>query len=82
MTVPNSTLDMNSNRISNVANGINNNDAVNLSQLQSLTGAPTGAMMMYASSFPPPGWLMCNGASVSRTTYANLFGVIGTRWGS
>lgn len=29
----------------------------------------------------PDGWLLCNGAAVSRTTYAKLFNVIGTRYG-
>lgn len=29
----------------------------------------------------PRGWLLCNGQAVSRTTYANLFNVIGTTYG-
>lgn len=29
----------------------------------------------------PSGWLLCDGAAVSRTTYATLFGVIGTIYG-
>lgn len=28
-----------------------------------------------------PGWLLCNGAAVSRTTYKDLFAVIGTKFG-
>ncbi len=28
------------------------------------------------------GWLQCNGQEVSRTTYAGLFGVIGTTFGA
>jgi len=31
---------------------------------------------------PIPGWLICNGAAVSRTTYATLFAVIGTTYGT
>lgn len=31
---------------------------------------------------PPPGWLWCNGGSVSRTQYAALFGVIQAKYGS
>ena len=31
---------------------------------------------------PIPGWLICNGAAVSRTTYATLFAVIGTTYGA
>jgi microcystin-dependent protein len=31
---------------------------------------------------PPNGWLHCNGANVSRTTYARLFAIIGTSYGA
>jgi len=31
---------------------------------------------------PIGGWLICNGASVARTTYSNLFTAIGTAYGS
>ena len=37
---------------------------------------------MYCSSVVPAGYLECNGASVSRVTYANLFSVIGTNFGT
>ena len=30
----------------------------------------------------PSGWLLCNGAAVSRTTYANLFAKLGTKHGA
>lgn len=30
----------------------------------------------------PTGWLLCNGEAISRTTYADLFAVIGTKFGS
>ena len=30
----------------------------------------------------PNGWLICNGATVSRTTYANLYIAIGDTWGA
>lgn len=43
---------------------------------------PAGAMMAWAStSNPPPGWFLCRGQSVSRTTYPELFAAIGTRYG-
>jgi microcystin-dependent protein len=29
----------------------------------------------------PPGWLLCDGAAVSRTTYANLFAAVGINFG-
>ena len=34
-----------------------------------------------AHSNVPSGWILCNGDAVSRTTYANLFAVIGTKYG-
>jgi microcystin-dependent protein len=39
-------------------------------------------MTMFAASTIPTGWLECNGAAVSRTTYSALFAVIGTTWGN
>ena len=46
--------------------------------------APVGTIQAYggASSAIPQGWLYCNGAAVSRTTYAELFAVIGTSFGA
>lgn len=43
---------------------------------------PTGAMMDFAGSSAPTGWLMCDGSSVLRSTYAALFAVVGTTYGS
>jgi len=37
---------------------------------------PTGAISPYAGRTAPSNWLICDGASVSRTTYANLFATI------
>lgn len=44
--------------------------------------APTGCVMAFAGSTTPDGWLLCDGSDVSRTTYANLFAVIGTTYGA
>lgn len=41
-----------------------------------------GVMMDFCGPTPPDGWLICDGSAVSRTTYATLFGVIGTTFGS
>ncbi len=43
---------------------------------------PAGVMMPFAGKSIPSGWLLCNGANVSRTTYAKLFAAIGTTWGA
>ncbi len=45
-------------------------------------GCPIGTVIAHAANTPPTGWLECNGAVISRTTYANLFSIIGTVWGS
>lgn len=44
--------------------------------------APVGAIIPYGGSTAPTGWLICNGAAVSRTTYSDLFAVIGTKYGA
>ena len=46
-----------------------------------VVSAPTGAVMAFAGSSAPEGWLVCDGSAISRTTYADLFAVIGTTYG-
>lgn len=41
----------------------------------------TGFIMAWPSEKIPDGFLPCNGAEISRTTYKNLFDVIGTKYG-
>lgn len=43
---------------------------------------PIGIIVPYASSTPPDGWLLCNGANVSRAEYSELFAIIGTKYGT
>ena len=43
--------------------------------------APPGMVGLFMTGTVPAGWLKCNGASLSRTTYAALFGAIGTTFG-
>jgi microcystin-dependent protein len=43
---------------------------------------PAGVVTYTAGSTAPTGWLIANGSSVSRTTYAALFAAIGTTYGS
>jgi hypothetical protein len=42
---------------------------------------PTGVVLPYGGSAAPTGYLLADGTAVSRTTYAALFGVIGTAYG-
>ena len=43
---------------------------------------PAGSILLTAASAPPEGYLAANGAAVSRTAYADLFGVISTAYGA
>ena len=43
---------------------------------------PTGTILAFGGVTSPNGFLICDGSAVSRTTYANLFKVIGTRYGA
>jgi microcystin-dependent protein len=44
--------------------------------------APPGLIGLFSTPAVPAGWLKMNGASLSRTTFAALFGAIGTAFGS
>jgi microcystin-dependent protein len=54
----------------------------NGSAWQGAVSAPAGAIEAYAGSTAPTGWLLAYGQAVSRTTYANLFAVLSTTYGS
>jgi microcystin-dependent protein len=41
---------------------------------------PAGGLMPTASQLAPQGWLLCNGAQYSRSTYAVLWNAIGLSW--
>jgi microcystin-dependent protein len=43
---------------------------------------PIGSITAYTLATSPPGWLICDGSAISRTTYASLFAVIGVTFGS
>lgn len=43
---------------------------------------PVGCIICYAGISAPDGWLICDGSEIDRTTYNNLFSIIGTRYGS
>jgi len=43
---------------------------------------PTGTVVCFAGATAPAGWLLCNGASLLRSSYAALFAVISTTYGA
>lgn len=46
------------------------------------SGTPTGAMLPYGGAVAPTGYLLCDGSSYLQTAFEDLFGVIGTNYGS
>ena len=49
--------------------------------LTGIEGVNTGLIVPWGDSSTPAGFLDCDGAAVSRSTYANLFAVISTTYG-
>lgn len=79
--------------LGNLPNAISDDPATNSSEIVASTAAlnklqkqvgdsMTGMVAGFAISWAPEGWLKCNGAAVSRTTYARLFAWLGTHYGA
>jgi microcystin-dependent protein len=73
-------LAMGGNNITNAGAPVAQADVARLADIASYL--PPGTILEYGASTAPAGWLECNGAAVSRTTYAVLFAVIGTVHGA
>jgi len=76
-------LNMNGFKASGLAPATNPGDAVRLDQVP--VGnilVPAGTIVFFAGAAPPSGWMLCAGQAISRTTYANLFAVLGTTYGA
>jgi microcystin-dependent protein len=54
-------------------------DGANLTGIE---GIPTATIVPWSDSAVPSGFLECDGAAVSRSTYSALFSIIGTTYGS
>ena len=54
-------------------------DGTNLTGIE---GIPTATIVPWSSSSVPSGFLECNGALVSRSTYSALFAIVGTTYGA
>ena len=54
-------------------------DGANITGIE---GIPTATIIPWSDSSIPSGYLECNGATVSRTTYADLFAIVGTTYGA
>jgi microcystin-dependent protein len=64
----------------------NNGDTIKFdssdSQWKTQPDVPTGSVQMFAGASAPTNWLLCDGSAISRTTYATLFALIGTTYGT
>jgi len=49
---------------------------------QTKDAIPTGSIFTFPIATPPTGYLICDGSAISRTTYAELFIVLGTTYGA
>jgi microcystin-dependent protein len=82
-------INMGGSKITSLATGTAAADAVTKDQLDAAVAAltalivtiPPGIIAPYSGDTTPSGWLVCNGAAISRTTYAALFAAIGTKYG-
>jgi microcystin-dependent protein len=79
--------------LGNLPNAISDDPATNSSKIVASTAAlnklqkqvgdsMTGMVAAFAMTAAPTGWLKCNGAAVSRTTFAQLFAWLGTHYGA
>lgn len=54
-----------------------------VSSIQSAAAnVPKGTVLWFTGEAAPTGYLICNGAAVSRTDYADLFDILGTTFGA
>lgn len=51
-------------------------------KVKEVADTPTGLITSFAGGTAPTGWLLCDGSSVSTTTYSDLYSVIGTTYGA
>ena len=52
------------------------------SGLSGISGTPTGAVLYFGADAAPTGFIKANGATISRSTYADLFAITGTTFGA
>lgn len=80
---PTALLPMNGFRHTGASAGVASGDYVTMAQASGgLLGVPIGSGVDYFGAVAPAGWQFASGAAISRTTYAALFAVIGTTFGT
>lgn len=72
-------LDSLSTKLTEIITQVNSNT----NQLGNMTSSEiTGEIKLYSGSSTPTGYLLADGSAVSRTTYSDLFAVVGTTYGA
>jgi microcystin-dependent protein len=56
--------------------------AVPYAQHAAASGFPPGSIIAFGGATAPPGWLLCDGSTVSRAQYPQLFAAIGATYGA
>jgi microcystin-dependent protein len=51
-------------------------------EIDGLRFMPVGSITCYAGDIAPTGWLLCDGAEKSQTTYSRLYSVLGSKYGA
>jgi microcystin-dependent protein len=78
-------LNLGGNRVTNLGAATGDDDAVSLGYVNTglAQASPKGTIIMFPelTTLSPDGWFFCGGSAVSRTTYDELFAVIGTLYG-
>jgi len=82
-----STSDITTNDLTTTKHGFAPKAPNDASKFLDGTGAwsapvPPGVVVPYVATTAPTGWIVCDGSAISRTTYAALFAIIGTTYGS
>jgi len=60
---------------------INKNLSANTLSTNKINLIPAGMIMTYVGNTEPEGWLFCRGQFISKTTYSDLFNVLGSVYG-
>jgi microcystin-dependent protein len=79
-------LDMGGFKVINLSSAVPTSDGDGVSRgyllqvLSDIAATPPAAIVPYAGLTAPTGWLLCDGSTVSQTTFANLYAVVGTTY--
>lgn len=75
-------LDTLTTRLSAWAQVEHNDDGTHNIRANGMDVVPAGGMIRWPLAIAPTGWLLCNGAAVSRAAYPFLFATLGTSIGA